>query len=197
MTDLHQQEEEQVSTPQAGSESDTDLEEVISELFPEDNEEKKEEFLAQINKIEGRNYKSIDDYAKTVKERQKAFSEQGRKEKEVKEVKDAPQKVSPVIKSLYFKANPEAQTVWDEVVEAAKDKDPFELYESSKYFQKEAQTRYAEAQEKDKNGKKVSKPSQKISGIAGEYEELSEADRAFLKRRGITEEEFRKRQVKQ
>lgn len=198
MTDLPPKEEAKETTPPEGSESETDLEQVISDLFPEDKEEKKDEFLAQINKIEGRNYKSIDDYAKTVKERSKAFSEQGRKAKEEKkeEPKSKDTSVSPVIKNLYFKANPEAQSVWDDLVvpEAKRlGKDPFELYETSKYLKGEAKVRFEEAEEKDKNGKKVAKPSSKISGKGGGEAELTDADRALLNRRPGLMEKYNKK----
>ena len=88
---------------------------------------------------------------------QKMATDVGREKKpEQDKPKDEPTVVetvtNPVIKNLYFKANPEAQEIWDEVTnEATKlGKDPFELYEGSAYFKGEAKARSEAKAEEEK-----------------------------------------------
>ena len=147
-------------------ESKEDLKEDTTEDTPdegnnEDAEDKvsDEAVLKRINEIEGRDYKSIEAYQKTVKERQKAFAEKGQKEKTEKvEVQTS----NSVLKNLYFKANPEAEAIWETVEKEAANlkRDPFELYESSAYLKGEAM---AIAKDTENNGK-VSTPSQNVKG---------------------------------
>lgn len=108
----------------------------------------------------------------------KAFSEQGRKatpkdEDEPKpKAKEKPNDekgkttVSPVLKSLYFKSNPEAETVWNTVEAEAEalGKDPFELYESSVFFKGEAKALF-EKKVADENAKSnIAMPSTLVKG---------------------------------
>jgi hypothetical protein len=69
--------------------------------------------------------------------------------------------ISPVVKNLYFSANPEAREIWEEVEKEAKNlnKDPFDLYENSSYFKGEAKARFAEKSEKEVSKAKLTKPS--------------------------------------
>jgi len=92
---------------------------------------------------------------------QKLATNMGRQKVEPKEEAKEPQSV---IKGLYFKANPEAQEIWDEVTnEATKlGKDPFELYEGSTYFKGEAKARFDAKAEEEKNKAKVNKPSSDV-----------------------------------
>ena len=70
-----------------------------------------------------------------------------------------------VIKSLYFKANPDAEGIWDEVELSAKqlNKDPFDLYEKSAYLKGEAKSRAEAKKVEEENKAKVSKPSNKVA----------------------------------
>lgn len=183
--DLHQ-EEEVKTTPPTGDDSEDDFD--FESLFAEesDPEAEKTKFLAQVNKVEGRNYKTIEDWSKTNKERKKIadkfYSEQGRKKDEAKpEAK--PSEFRYAEKLLTIEA-PKAKFVLDEIREIAKDKglDPIEVWEKYSWLRKEAESRAEEAEEKEKAEKKISKPSPKISGTAGGGE-LSDADRALLARR--------------
>jgi len=138
----------ETDTPDEGNDTDRS----------EDNSDEKsdvsdEAFLKRVNELEGRNYKSIEAYKKTLKERNKAFATKPKTE----EVKNNP----TVLENLYFKANPEAQGVWDMVKKEASalKKDPFELYESSEYLKGEAKARAV----KEGNAGKVSTPSNHIS----------------------------------
>lgn len=101
----------------------------------------------------------------------KFFSEKNKKKTEVKPEEKKPEEstttqpqqvaVSPVIQNLYFKQNPEAKEVWDEVVKEAKalNKDPFELYESSSYFQGEAKAKAEAKRVEEESKSKINKPS--------------------------------------
>lgn len=107
-----------------------------------------------------------EEYNRLVKGVQKLASQKGREKKEVKEdtgkkADTASDDVNPVLKNLYLKANPEAETVWDDVVKEAKNlgKDPFELYESSNYFKGEAKARLAQKEEEEANKAKIDRPS--------------------------------------
>jgi hypothetical protein len=100
---------------------------------------------------------------------QKLATDVGREKKQPEQdkPKDEPTVVevtNPVIKNLYFKANPEAPEIWDEVTNEAKKlgKDPFELYEGSAYFKGEAKARAEAKAEEEKSKSKVNKPSSEV-----------------------------------
>jgi hypothetical protein len=99
---------------------------------------------------------------------QKLASELGRLRAEKSAVKTEGAKVqestsgiNPVVKNLYFNANPEAREIWEDVEKEAKNlgKDPFDLYENSSYFKGEAKARFAEKSEREENKGKLTKPS--------------------------------------
>lgn len=194
--DLHRHEEEE-STPQEGNESENDFD--LESLFEDesDPEAEKAKLLAQINKIEGRNYRSIEDYQKTVKERNKAFSERGREKGKEKSEAPKPSGDFRYAEKLLTIENPEAKHVVEDLRQLSKETglDPLEAWEKYSWIRKEAKSRAEEAEDKDKNGKKVSKPSSNISGT-GVHVELTPEEVAFLRRRGISKEEYIKRQDK-
>ena len=167
---LPHEEEEQDSTPADGSES-------------QDTSASKDDEIAELKKEVQRLSKGF----------AKAFSEKGQEKKEEKETEEGgKQETNPVIRSLYFKANPEAELIWDDVEKEANalGKDPFELYESSSYLKGEAKLKAEAKKEKDENGEKVSDPSQKIEGKKKSSIKLTPQDRAFMKQHGITEEDI-------
>jgi len=112
-----------------------------------------------------------EEYNRLLKGVKKLASQVGREKKEVKEIKEVEkiepteQASSPVLKSLYFKANPEAQEIWTEVEKEAKllGKDPFTLYESSSYFKGEAKARAEAKAEDEVNKTKIGRPSPGMS----------------------------------
>ncbi len=202
--DLKSEESEEVVDTTSNHEEteDTSEEESFEELFSDDDdteerEEKEKAFLENLNKLSGKKFKSLSDAAKSIKQADKLFVEQGRKKKE-----DAPakpvvqtQEVPAVIKSIYFNTYPESKLVWKDVEKAARltGRDPFELYESEKFFQEKAAALY-EAQNTDEvDKKKVKDPSAPYGGKGGDRSKLalSEADRALLKHRGLTEKDVK------
>lgn len=113
----------------------------------------------------------------------KFFTEQGmkksggeEKDKATEEPKGTSSKtsVSPVLKSLYFKSNPEAEMVWSQVEKEAENlkKDPFELYESSTYFKGEAKAMF-ERKSADEDAKsRVGMPSSLVKGGKMSYDRI-------------------------
>jgi hypothetical protein len=101
------------------------------------------------------------EYEDLKKGAQKLATELGRLKKDKVEPKETPVTGNSVMKNLYFKANPEAQEIWDMVEEDAKalGKDPFELYETRQGYKLEAKARAEVKAEEEKNKTKIAKPS--------------------------------------
>jgi hypothetical protein len=138
-------EEENSPKPQDGDDSEDASKQEVSE----------DTFLARVNKETGKNFKSLDDWKDSLKNLEKAVADKGRNKE-----KESP-KSNTVIKRLYFKEVPEAETVWDDVEKEAKELgvDPFNYYESKKGWQLEAKARF-EAQKEEKAAKsKIKNPS--------------------------------------
>jgi len=156
---LNPAEEDEQSKPAEESEpEDASLDELFEEEKEEKEDEKEEEEVdTRIESLE----KKIDALQKGIS---KAFSEQGRKRKEAEKQETG----NTVIKSLFFKANPAAELVWDEVEKEAANlgKDPFELYSNSSYFQGEARAKAEAKQREEQDKSKVERPSE----IVGEGE---------------------------
>lgn len=137
------------------------------------------------------------EYENLKKGAQKLATELGRLKKEgVKptesEVKPEP---SSVIKNLYFKANPEAVEIWDEVEKEAKNlgKDPFDLYEGSSYFKGEAKARAEVKAEEEENKAKIARPSSLTgkTGISFDKIDLNNSDHIkYLKENPKRKEEY-------
>jgi len=178
-------EEVQETTPQEEVDEDINFE----DIFQDDPEAEQEKFLTQINKIEKRNYKTIEDWSKTNLERKKIadkfYSEQGKKEEPQKEVKKEFSGNDKYAEKLLKLENPQSQYVIDELREVSKERgiDILEAWDKFSWIRKEAEARAEEEEGKEKDGKKVSKPSSKITGKKGNDTELSDADRALLSRR--------------
>lgn len=126
---------------------------------------------------------SREEYNRLLKGTKKLASELGRikttkveKKEEVKATQVASD-VNPVLKSLYFKQNPEAQEIWEEVEREAKNlgKDPFALYESSSYFKGEAKARFSEKSEQAENKSKIQAPSSQAN-FGGNMEAIYKLD---------------------
>lgn len=144
--------EEVATTPQDGSESEDTS---FDELFGSSEDDSDEQDATK--KLESR----LDRIEKGL---QKAFSNRGR-EKQNETPKETPKEkatpTSAVMKSLYFKANPEAVEVWDEVEKAAAEtgKDPFELYENSSFFKNEAKSKAEAKRVEEENKSRVGAPT--------------------------------------
>jgi hypothetical protein len=136
--------------PQDGDDSEDASKQEVSE----------DTFLARVNKETGKNFKSLDDWKDSLKNLEKAVADKGRKKEEVQE---AP-KSNAVIKRLYFKEVPEAETVWDDVEKEAKELnvDPFDYFESKKGWQLEAKARFEAKKEEEVAKSKVKNPSNTI-----------------------------------
>jgi hypothetical protein len=142
-------EDDESPKPQDGDDSQDASKQEVSE----------DTFLARVNKETGKNFKSLDDWKDSLKNLEKAVADKGRK----KEPKEAP-KTNSVIKRLFFKETPEAETVWDDVEKEAKELgvDPFDHYESKKGWQLEAKARFEEQKEQAEAKGKIKSPSNNI-----------------------------------
>ena len=148
--------EDESATPDEKRESD-DASEDLDSLFEDDSQED-ETPEDKVKRLEDK----ITRIEKGVK---KLATDKGREQKEKPTEERVEEKVetgvNPVLKSLYFKANPEAQDIWDEVEKDAKElgKDPFVLYEGSAYYKGEAKTRAEAKAKEEESRKKVNIPS--------------------------------------
>jgi len=164
--------QEEVSTSDETRESD-DASEDLNSLFEDDSQED-ETPEEKIKRLE-------DKIARIEKGVKKLATEKGRekqKERPTEEkVEKTESRVNPVLKSLYFKANPEAQEIWDEVEKDAQllGKDPFVLYESSAYYKGEAKARSEAKAEEEKNKAKVNKPSSEV-GFKADFSKIKTAE---------------------
>lgn len=165
---LDENEESTLDEKRDSDDTAEDLDSIFADDSDEDNSEKPV---------------TREEYENLKKGAQKLATELGRlkskdveKEPREEELKKEIPETNSVMKNLYFKANPEAKEVWDEVEREAKklSKDPFELYEYSSYFKGEASSRAAAKAEEEANKAKISKPSsdvdfsKKISSIKEE-----------------------------
>jgi len=168
-----EEEEKSDSTPAEGNESENQDDPIdwdsLEDESPNEKDAKKEggesdaDFLKRVNEAEGRNYKSVEDWQKSVKNRNDTISKLSAKKKD-----EAPEKTvtTPYVERILSIENPEAKYVMEEMKEEAKRRgvDVIQVWDSSKYFQKEAQTRAAENEKDNENKKRVSSPSQKVPG---------------------------------
>lgn len=188
------------------SEDESLSEESLSALFSDDEsgeskEDKESNFLANLNKLTGKNFKSLKDAAKSIKQVDETFREKGREKKVVEEVEKQTPKTETVIpgwaKALYIQNNPEYQFVQKKVEKIAKQmgRDPFEVYEDQdfSFFKSEAKSLYEEANESEGNKGKVKNPSSPSQGKTARKSNivLSEADRALLSQHGLSEKDVK------
>lgn len=173
-----------------------DNDESLDALFADIDDNDEESNLEKINKATGKDFKSMKDVAKSLSQLDKLFPQNGFKKKEEIKKEDATMTSMPkIFESIYFKTNPEAKAVWPKVQKVAQKmgRDPFEVYEDDdfSFLRTEAQALYDDTEEVDKNGKKVNKPSKKVTGSKSSGVEFSDADRALLKRRGLKESDVK------
>lgn len=154
-------------TPKEGSDSEkADQEKALSD----------EAFLIKVNEVEGRDYKSIEDYKKTVAERNKEFSEEGRKDKVEK--KDTPSEQDDLV-AIFYDSNPKAERVKDDLKKIAKSQGISEAraWRGNDWVQDKAEYLEAKEAENSKNKKKVMSPSNEVP------EEKKDADQKAMEKR--------------
>lgn len=146
-----------------------DEEGVDESLFEEDisEEEKSKIALETLNKITGKNYKSLDDYQKSEKERDRAFA-QKKPQKESPKPKAVQQSVDQDMQeALLFATHPElrdAPEAMKELKEAAdlKGMSVFSVYKESYYLQNRAKEE-SSGSEEERNAGKVMSPSASVA----------------------------------
>lgn len=143
---LNQNEDEKIETSN-GEDSDDDS--GLDELFQDGETEV--QALERINQATKKNFKSLDDVAKSLLEADKKFSQKGM------EQKTKPELSPDIYEEVLLARHPEAEYVLDELRE--KGGDPLKSYRESAYLQKEAKARA----EVKGNLNKVSNPSNQIA----------------------------------
>lgn len=181
---------------------DDSLSEELAELFSDDEsgkskEEQESDFLVNLNKLTGKNFKSLNDAAKSIKQVDEMFREKGR-EKETAKVQEPEQKEVKIPNwavALYLKQNPEYSLVQKKVERVAKQlgRDALDVYEDPdfSFFKSEAKTLLEEQAEDESNKGKVKSPSAPAKGkkAVNVNLNLSDADRALLAKRGLSEKD--------
>lgn len=135
-----------------------------------DTEDTSNDFDDLFNDIEDA---SNDDDIDSLKEKlarlekgvKKLATQRGKEKAEPKkETKEVESSIPSYVKRLYFKENPAIETVWDELVKEAGDKDPIEYYESKKGWQLEAKARFDEKRQEEESKSKIDRPSNYAGG---------------------------------
>lgn len=147
--DLNQEEDNiEVETPEGESDEDLSfLDEEKKKVKTPKPEEQDATALEIFNKKVGKNYKSWEDVAKSEKQRDIDFAQKG------KQV--APQLDINLSERLLRVEKPESQYIIEEIKKDHPGKDPYEIWEKSEYYRKEAKIRA----EKEENKKRIGNPS--------------------------------------
>jgi len=149
----------------------------LDELESEPDESKEDEGSDEALKIYNaelkkrglnKNYKSWDDVAKSEKQRDIDFAKKGMEKANtvVKEVEVIPTNLS---ERLLKVEHPESQFVIDEIKKDNPGKDPYEIWNKSSYYQKEAEFRATN----ERNKQRIANPSGNSEG-KGEVDEMSQ-----------------------
>jgi hypothetical protein len=133
-------------------------------LKPEDGDDfddSNDEVLAQINKVTGKNYKSVEDFQKSHKALEKAVAQKGREKSE-----KSNDFTTDFMQELYLDKHKELKTVIEDKDLLAQAKEskhhPIEFLRKSTYWQNEAKARFAKESEKESAEEKMGKPSNSI-----------------------------------
>jgi hypothetical protein len=181
MEELNQQEDELKDslTPNEDSEDD-DLDFLDEEpkKEPEESQEpdgsqKALELLNTELKKRGldKNYKSWDDVAKSEKQRDIDFAKKGMEQKKEDKKEDAlPSNLS---ERLLRVEQPDSQFIIDEIKKDHPGKDPYEIWNGSEYYRKEAAVRA----ENERNKTRITNPS----GNSEEQKKVDEMSQKFMK----------------
>lgn len=181
MEELNQQEDELKDslTPNEDSEDD-DLDFLDEEpkKEPEESQEpdgsqKALELLNTELKKRGldKNYKSWDDVAKSEKQRDIDFAKKGMEQK--KEDKKEDVLPSNLSERLLRVEQPDSQFIIDEIKKDHPGKDPYEIWNGSEYYRKEAAVRA----ENERNKTRITNPS----GNSEEQKKVDEMSQKFMK----------------
>lgn len=162
---------------QEGDSEDEDLKFLDTELENEPEESKEPDgskealdiYNAELKKRGlNKNYKSWDDVAKSEKQRDIDFAKKGvekQKEEPKEEVTSNPDRL--LIKELQLKLDaPESKYVIDEIKKEHPGKDPYEIWNSSEYYKREAAIRA----ENERNKQRIANPSGNSEGQQKEDE---------------------------
>lgn len=188
-------EEDKTSNPLEGDESSSsdDLEEVFAD--EEESSSSDTETLAAINQKSGKNFKSLDDVAKSLKQADKLFAEQGQKAKEKAKSSNPdnqPSNNEDVLEEIILVKHPEAEHVLKDIKQIAKStgRNIMKVYREETWLQEKA--RAEEKRLKDEG--KISSPASSIEGQgydAKKIGHLSARDKALMARYGLKEKDIK------
>jgi hypothetical protein len=117
-----------------------------------------------------KNYKSWDDVAKSEKQRDIDFAKKGMEKKEEKKEEALPSNLS---ERLLRVEQPDSQFIIDEIKKDHPGRDPYEIWNSSEYYRKEAAVRA----ENERNKTRITNPS----GNSEEQKKGDEMSQKFMK----------------
>lgn len=166
-----------------------DEEEIEGDLFGDDeisDEEKTRIALETLNRVTGKTYKSLEDYAKSEKERDKLFAQTTPPKKEKPEPRPAQQAMDPDIQeALLYATYPELRNAPEtvkELQEAAslKGKSLFSIYKESTYLRNRAKDE-SSGTEEDANKERVFVPGPVVHPKKGETKPTEEDVRIATK----------------
>jgi hypothetical protein len=153
-----------------------------------------ESLLSKLNEQAKKDFKTIEDVVKTIKQQDKFFAEQG-KEKKV-EPKQAKVSISLDRDERLLKLeHPNSSFVSDELREEAErtKSSILDVWDNSTYFQREAAARAEESKQKANAEGKISSPSGESVKDSGVIDvkglTLSAADKEFMEKEGISAED--------
>lgn len=185
---------EEKTTPEAEAEEA----QATPEATPAEGSESKDEvsdeqFLERVNEIEGRDYKSVEDYKKTVDNRNKEFSQKGQ---EVTAEADAtpatPQgKSDRLSEEVLISRNKNREYVMEDAkkIAQAQGQDLFTVFDNNEYLDEKAQALADKEATKKEGEENLSKPASQISGTGGEKIDLSDTDRKLMSKYKLSEED--------
>lgn len=158
---------------------------------PEGNDSKDlsdEQFLAKVNEIEGRNYKSVEDYQKTVKNRNAEFAKLGQKKET--------EKVTPSLaEEILLVKKPELEFVRDDLRRIADkhyDGDVFKASQEETWLEDKAKNLAEKKRQQLEAEGKLTPPSSQIQGDKNSKIKLSDADKRLMAKYGLSEEDLNK-----
>jgi len=147
---------------------------VLDDLEDEEEEgdEVETEALKKINEASGKNFKTIDQVSKSLKDADAKIAELGQEKPKDKEAKPKPpvasqkEDIPTYVEELLTLKYPEAELVLDELKEEASrtGKDLMTIFKGSTYFQNEAKARQTAKQDEEEAGNKVGTPSAIVVG---------------------------------
>ena len=133
----------------------------LSDLFQETSLDRPEDSLVRINQATGKNFKSLEDVAKSLQQADIEFAKKGQEPKEPKITKPEPVRDDELAEEVLLTRHPEAELVIEDARKIARDKgvSVLKAYRETKWLSQEAKSRAELQEEQEKSKQKINKPS--------------------------------------